>query len=65
VSDRFAVCAGRLAGIVCRQLGWQPAAFWEATPAEIAAIFASDQPAEGESLSRNEFENLMERDDHE
>ncbi len=64
MTESFAPHALRLAGIVCRQLGWHPALFWDATPAEIAAIFASDQPLPGDTLSRTEFDTLMERDGH-
>lgn len=59
---RFSDNAARLAGLVPRLLGWTPAAFWEATPAELAAILAP-APA-GEPLLRHELETLMERDNH-
>jgi len=64
VSETFAGCAARLAGLVCRQLCWRPADFWAATPAEIAAIFAQDESPPGESVSRTELDKLMERDRH-
>ncbi len=35
---RFGDAAGRLAGLAGALLGWQPAEFWEATPAELAAV---------------------------
>jgi uncharacterized phage protein (TIGR02216 family) len=56
----FADGALRLAGMIPRLLGWTPAAFWNATPAELAAIVA---PA-GQSapLTRGELTSLMERD---
>jgi len=34
----FAESAGRLAGQAGAVLGWSPAAFWTATPAEVAAV---------------------------
>ncbi|GAA3695245.1 hypothetical protein GCM10022268_02420 [Sphingomonas cynarae] len=34
----FAQAAGRLAGQAGAVLGWSPAAFWAATPAEVAAV---------------------------
>ena len=36
----FGEGAARLAGIVGAGLGWSPDAFWQATPAEIAAVVA-------------------------
>jgi hypothetical protein len=65
----FADGARRLAGLVPRTLGWRPGEFWEATPAELAAILAAlrqaqDQREGGEPLSRAEMATLMERDSH-
>ena len=37
----FAHAAGRLAGQAGAVLGWSPAAFWAATPAEVAAVVAA------------------------
>ncbi len=37
----FSDCALRLAGITGALLGWRPADFWAATPAELAAIVAA------------------------
>jgi len=62
VSDHFAGCAVRMGGLVCRQLGWLPADFWAATPAEITAIFAGDTPSPEDGLNRTELATLMERD---
>jgi len=64
VSEAFAGCAVRLGGLVCRQLGWRPADFWAATPAEIAAIFTADTAPPDDGVSRTELEHLMERDRH-
>jgi len=61
-ASTFAAVAGRLAGIIPRTLGWRPQAFWEATPAELAAIFAADDQSPGEPLTRSELVSLMERD---
>ncbi|PLK27938.1 hypothetical protein C0V78_11340 [Novosphingobium sp. TH158] len=41
-------------------LGWHPAEFWDATPAELAAILAP-QGADG-GLSRNDLTRMMEQD---
>lgn len=34
----FSDSAGRLAGIAGAWLGWRPEEFWNATPAELAAV---------------------------
>ena len=60
----FADGARRLAGLVPRALGWPPGEFWNATPAELAAILAPADDAGGEPLSRAELISLMERDCH-
>ncbi len=60
MSDRFGPLALRLAGLSARALGWRPAEFWHATPAELAACLApADAP---ESLSRDLFDRMMEHD---
>ncbi|MEO6041795.1 MAG: phage tail assembly chaperone [Croceibacterium sp.] len=58
----FAGVAARLAGLVPRALGWRPAEFWDATPAELAAIFAAEDGGDPAPLSRTEFNSLMERE---
>ena len=60
----FVASAGRLAGLVPRLLGWRPADFWNATPAELAAIFAAAEQPAGEPLTRGELDALMEQDRH-
>jgi uncharacterized phage protein (TIGR02216 family) len=55
--------ARRLAGLVPRALGWRPHEFWNATPAELAAILVTGDGACGEPLGRAELNALMERDD--
>lgn len=37
----FAARAGRLAGAAGAVFGWSPDAFWQATPAEFAAVVAA------------------------
>ena len=59
---RFADAALTLAGLVPRLLGWRPDEFWAATPAELAAILPPPAAAQGDPLSRREFDMLMERD---
>lgn len=40
----FAQAAARLAGLTARALGWRPAEFWAATPAELALSLGTDEP---------------------
>lgn len=65
MSETFAAMAARLAGLVPRALGWRPDDFWNATPAELAAIFtaAADSPG-GTPLTRGELAALLEHDRH-
>ena len=59
--DRFSEGASRLSGLIPRLLGWRPEDFWQATPAELAAILTTfDQPGE-QPLSRGELDQLLER----
>ncbi|MCW1401202.1 phage tail assembly chaperone [Novosphingobium sp. MW5] len=58
---RFGASALRLCAFAARNLGWRPADFWAATPAELAAILAP--PGEGGGLvSRDELSRMMEQD---
>lgn len=64
MSETFAASAGRLAGVIPRLLGWRPDDFWNATPAELTAIFASDGEPSGTALTRGELTDLLEQDRH-
>jgi hypothetical protein len=64
MSQPFSAAAARLAGLVPRALGWLPQSFWDATPAELAAIFTADNQGDGEPLTRSELIALMEREGH-
>lgn len=57
----FGPGASRLAGLAGQLLGWRPAEFWAATPAELAAMFAPTLPSAG-PLSRTDLNRLMERE---
>ncbi len=57
----FGPGALRLAGLSARGLGWRPAEFWGATPAELAAAIA-DPSGEFLPVSRAEIETLLERE---
>lgn len=53
--------AAALFGLAARQLGWRPADFWSATPAELLAALVP--PGTEAPLGRAEFTRLMERED--
>lgn len=56
----FGPGALRLARLAARALGWRPAEFWAATPAELAAILTDDA---GESpLTRTDLTRMMEHE---
>ena len=61
MSETFAAAALRLCGLSARALGWRPAEFWAATPAELAAVLA-DPAADPAPLSRTDLNRLMELD---
>ncbi len=56
----FGEGAMRLAGVTGVLLGWRPAEFWAATPAELAAVLGAMMPAEAAVPSRGELARLME-----
>jgi len=70
MSGTFAAGAARLAGLIPRLLGWRPGDFWNATPAELAAILvavlrqAQDERVGAAPLTRSELTALMEQDRH-
>jgi hypothetical protein len=64
MTETFAAVAVRLAGLVPRALGWRADDFWNATPAELAAIFAVDEQSGGAPLTRGELAALLEQDRH-
>jgi hypothetical protein len=63
VSRSLGARAVRLYGLAARLLGWRPAEFWAATPAELVTALT---PAQGEAvdgLNRTELNRLMDEDD--
>jgi hypothetical protein len=65
MSAHFGDAALGLAGLAARLLGWRPAEFWAATPAELAAALAPPDAlaAALAPLGRDELTRLMEQDD--
>lgn len=57
----FATAAARMAGLAAQALGWRPAEFWAATPAELALSLGSPE-AEAAPPTRAEILALVERD---
>ena len=64
MNGTFAAGAARLAGVIPRLLGWRPDDFWNATPAELTAIFTADDEAAAAPLTRGELTTLLEQDRH-
>lgn len=60
MSDAFGPGALRLARLAARALGWRPAEFWTATPAELTTILADDAPPT--ALSRADLTRMMEQE---
>ena len=61
MSASFTGTAARLAGLAAQTLGWTPATFWAATPAEL--LIALTPPLVAQTPpSRAEIAALIERD---
>lgn len=63
MSGTFGAAATRLAGLAARALGWRPAEFWNATPAELVAALAEPAMAFA-PVDRATLDRLMEHDRH-
>lgn len=59
MSETFGAAALALSGLAARALGWRPAEFWSATPAELAACLA-DPTGSTAPLARGDLQRLME-----
>ena len=63
MSEHFGSAALRLGGLAARALGWRPAEFWAATPAELAAALGVTGELEpGTGLDRQILQRLMDTD---
>lgn len=59
----FGDAATRWCALAARLLGWRPAEFWNATPAELAmALAAPDDAASPPPPTREAIARMMERD---
>jgi Phage tail assembly chaperone protein, TAC len=61
MTDNFIQQATRLAGLTGALLGWRPAEFWNATPAELAAILTALAPDAGNAAHRDLITLLQEQ----
>ena len=61
MTDNFIMQATRLAGLTGVLLGWRAAEFWNATPAELAAILTALAPDAGNAADRDLIMLLQEQ----
>lgn len=63
MTDLFGDAALRLAGLAAQALGWRPAEFWAATPAElVTALRPPEELSAFPPPSREAIARMMERD---
>jgi hypothetical protein len=63
MSDSFGGAAARCCALAARLLGWRPAEFWNATPAELVmALAAPEDPTTPSPPSHEAIARMMERD---
>lgn len=58
MGDSWTGHAARLAGLAGVLLGWRPAEFWAATPAELASVLSVLAGVEGDGLAAADGETL-------
>lgn len=65
MSATFAETATRCGALAAQLLGWRPAEFWSATPAELAmALVPIEDLAAAHPPTRDTIARMMERDAH-
>ncbi len=57
---RFTESSARLAGLAGALLGWRPEEFWQATPAELAAVLRAMGGDAESAASQDDLARLME-----
>jgi hypothetical protein len=62
MNDSFGRAAQRLAGLSARVLGWRPADFWHATPAELSAAITPTDADATSAVGREDISRMMEQD---
>ncbi len=60
LGEDFGGCAARLAGMAGVVFGWTPGVFWDATPAELAALVVALTGDEVAAADRGTLMRLME-----
>ena len=60
MSAAFGPQAARLYAVAAQTLGWRPADFWAATPAELAGALLRPGDAGARPITRDELERMME-----
>lgn len=64
MTQNFASTALKLCAVSARVLGWRPAEFWAATPAELAtALGLLNADATCDGFDRQTLQRLMDHDD--
>lgn len=58
--SEFAGAARRAARVAAALLGWRPAEFWAATPAELRTALGVDEAGEGAPATADMLRQLME-----
>lgn len=53
--------AGALLGLMARLAGWRPDEFWQATPADVAAVLAGWREEAGDGVDTAALAAMMER----
>lgn len=62
MSDRFGAAALRHAALAARLLGWRPAEFWSATPAELTASLGIGEAGAPATIDRLDLKRMMDMD---
>ncbi|MEZ5734386.1 MAG: phage tail assembly chaperone [Novosphingobium sp.] len=62
MNPHFGAAAVKLCGIAARLLGWRPADFWAATPAELITALTPAETSPAAGIDRTDLDRLMEDD---
>ncbi len=62
--ERFADAIAQPFGLASQLLGWSPEIVWDATPSELAMALTPPTKASPAAPSREQIQQMMERDQH-
>lgn len=62
--ERFTDAIARHFGLASQVLGWSPEIAWSATPSELAMALTPPPQAHSAAPSREQIQQMMERDQH-